>query len=148
MNDKYLRNSPIGYYLFSTGMWQYWDMFAPNPSNLDCYLEYQVIYQDGSVENKNFYRIYDMNLVDKYLHERFRKYVERIIPESSNYLWAPLAERLAYDAYVRTKKMPNRVTLRLHSRTLEFQKPKKEFRTVEFFQLVVTPKALEKFGTL
>src|SRR4051812_8909092 len=31
-NQKYLKDSPVQFYLLSTGFWQYWDMFSPNPA--------------------------------------------------------------------------------------------------------------------
>ncbi|MBL8047203.1 MAG: hypothetical protein JNJ45_00845 [Chthonomonas sp.] len=139
-NDRVIRAGPLSYYIISTGFWQYWDMFAPNPSNMDCHMEYEVIYTDGSSERRNFYRIYAMGQIDKFLHERFRKYVERLIPESAFYLWPGLAKRLAYESYERRRVMPSRVRLILVTSNVAYGRPKPPMREIEFYHHVVNPK--------
>src|SRR5690349_14010871 len=43
LNWKYLKGSPLMYYPGVTGFWQFWDMFSPNPANVDLYLEADVV---------------------------------------------------------------------------------------------------------
>src|SRR5882762_5427021 len=46
-NEEWKYKSPTKYYLLSTGLWQYWDMFSPNPSNLDIWWDSIVTYRSG-----------------------------------------------------------------------------------------------------
>lgn len=139
-NDRTVRAGFMGNYLIVPGFWQYWDMFSPNPSPTDCYLRYEIIYSDGTDETKDFYRIYTMSAWDKYRHERFRKFVERLIPENAYYLWPTVAKRLAVEAYARRGVMPSRVRLLLYTRNAVYMKPKPDYRIIEFYQHVVIPK--------
>ncbi|MBC8063326.1 MAG: hypothetical protein H7Y17_00725, partial [Chlorobia bacterium] len=59
-NWKYLKSSPLIFYPGVTGFWQYWDMFSPNPAQVDLYLEADVVFQDGTKKRFKFPRIYTM----------------------------------------------------------------------------------------
>jgi hypothetical protein len=61
-------------YLVWTGLFQKWDMFAPNPSKLNCYVGAQILFRDGHSTLWNFPRIENLGIVDKYFKERYRKY--------------------------------------------------------------------------
>ena len=50
LNVRVLKQDPMAWqarYLSTTGLWQYWDMFAPDPSNLDVWFDALVTYRDG-----------------------------------------------------------------------------------------------------
>jgi hypothetical protein len=96
-NQKYLKNfKPIPAYLFITGTWQYWDMFAPNPASMDIWVDAEVIYRDGSKKHYQYPRIFLLSIPEKYPSERFRKFYERVNDNNYSYLWPPFALRIAY----------------------------------------------------
>lgn len=118
LNDKYIRQSPVHYYFAMTGTWQYWDMFAPDPLQIDYWCEAAVEFADGSVKTGYYPRIKTLPLYEKYFKERFRKYLERAHLESASYLWGPFAHRVALNAYTDPNNPPVRVTLIRHWRRI------------------------------
>lgn len=101
---NYGRQSILGYYPLSTGFWQYWDMFAPNPVDYDLYATADVVYKDGSSITYKYPRMYELDLLNKYVAERYRKFFERV--NVMQPLWAPFAKRIAL---VSTKSLNNPV---------------------------------------
>src|SRR5215469_9235794 len=61
-------------YLVWTGLFQKWDMFAPDPSKLNCYLGAQIAFRDGRTALWTFPRMENLGVIDKYFKERYRKY--------------------------------------------------------------------------
>jgi hypothetical protein len=96
-NSKYaLPSPPLQAYLFTTGFWQYWDMFSPNPSQTDIWCDAEVVYKNGEKKIYHYPRVSSMSLTQKYVSERYRKFYERVNQEKYSYLWAPFAQRIAY----------------------------------------------------
>lgn len=94
-NRQWFKRSNLHYYLTSTGFWQYWDMFAPNPSDTDLWGTATVTYKDGATKLYAYPRIYDLPIPRKYLMERYRKFFERASNDGFKYLWIPFAKRVA-----------------------------------------------------
>ena len=86
---------PTHAYLLSTGFWQYWDMFAPEPADTDFYCTADVTYRDGRKETYKYPRMYDLSIPDKFLEERFRKFFERGYDSTRPYMWARIGQRIA-----------------------------------------------------
>lgn len=118
-NTKYLKDSPLRYYLLTTGVWQSWDMFAPNPSNTDIWGDAEVVYQDGSVERYAYPRMYEMPILEKYLKERFRKFYERANDDGYRYMWPVFAQRIAYEMNRHPGNPPARVKLYRYKMVLD-----------------------------
>jgi hypothetical protein len=96
-NHKYLKSfQPLVGYLFITGSWQYWDMFSPNPSQIDIWADAEVIYRDGTRKRYQYPRIFLLPIPSKYPNERFRKFYERVNEDRYSYLWPQFALRIAY----------------------------------------------------
>jgi len=112
--DQEFISKPIQCYLFTTGFWQYWDMFAPNPSNIDFYGDAVIHYKDGSTSIYLYPRMFLLSIPEKYLKERYRKFFERAHAEEYPYLWAPFALRVALLNYKDPKNPPIKVDLRRH----------------------------------
>ncbi len=104
-NAKYAKPSFLRFYTLGTGFWQYWDMFAPNPSSVDLWGSASVIYADGTETIYNYPRMADMGYTERYLRERYRKFFERTV--YSEYLWPPFTARVAL---LMTKRADNPVT--------------------------------------
>jgi hypothetical protein len=112
--DQEYIESPIQCYLFTTGFWQYWDMFAPNPSNIDFWGDAIVHYKDGSQKVYQYPRIYLMPIYEKFFKERYRKFYERANDSIYPYLFKPFAMRVALLNYTNHSNPPVRVDLRRH----------------------------------
>lgn len=96
LNYKHLKkSSPVQLYLFTTGFWQYWDMFAPDPVQTDMWADAIITYRDGRQRRYQYPRIYLLDLPSKYVKERYRKFYERAGGRNATYLWRPFAERIA-----------------------------------------------------
>jgi hypothetical protein len=96
-NADYLKRlQPVAAYLFATGTWQYWDMFAPNPAQTDLWVDAEVIYRDGTRKHHAYPRMFALPIQSKYPQERYRKYYERVNEDKYSYLWPLFALRIAY----------------------------------------------------
>jgi hypothetical protein len=96
-NSRYLKTfPPVAVWLFVTGTWQYWDMFAPNPLGTDSWVDAEIIYKDGSHKFYLYPRMYALSLLEKMPQERFRKYLERAGDPGMPWLWPQFALRIAY----------------------------------------------------
>lgn len=70
-------------YMTFTGFMQSWNMFSPNPDNLDVYAEAKITHKDGTVQTWLFPRMVDMDYVKRYQEERWRKFIE--VPTHGSY---------------------------------------------------------------
>jgi hypothetical protein len=95
-NYKFLKPSPIKFYSLATGFWQYWDMFAPNPSSIDQWGDAEITYKDGTVQRYQYPRMYLLSIPLKYVKERYRKFYERAGGDDCSYMWPQFAQRIAY----------------------------------------------------
>lgn len=113
-NSRYLKASPVKYYMVPTGFWQYWDMFAPNPASVDLWGDAQVTYADGTVARYRYPRMYELGLGEKYLKERYRKFYERASQDRFRHMWPDFAQRVALLMAKDPNNLPVRVALTRH----------------------------------
>lgn len=113
-NMNQLVPSPIKFYMLGTGFWQYWDMFAPNPSNTDIWVDALVRFKDGSQKVYSYPRMANLPLIAKYAKERYRKFYERINPDEDVTMWPHFAQHIAYLECTDLKNPPVMVALRRH----------------------------------
>ncbi len=118
LSDKGVREGPLKYYLMSTGLWQYWDMFAPDPLRLDYYVDAVVRYEDGTLREAKFPRLADMPVLSRYAKERYRKYIERVQGDEAYFLQPELAQWIALQNFDDPKNPPVGVNIRRHSRRI------------------------------
>jgi hypothetical protein len=86
----------VGPYFLWSGLWQGWDMFAPNPYSTNAYLEAEVVFRDGQQRVWKFPRMQDLGLVDRYFKERYRKWAnERVRMDANSVLWPDAARYIA-----------------------------------------------------
>ncbi|MBS1716498.1 MAG: hypothetical protein JSS72_02055 [Armatimonadetes bacterium] len=100
-----LRETPLKYYLLCTGLWQYWDMFAPNPANTNDWAYANVTYSDGHWEHIPYPRIETLPIPQKFIMERYRKFFERV-GEANEPIRRRFAERMALIAGRRGDAFP------------------------------------------
>ena len=86
----------IAPYMLWSGLFQSWDMFAPDPSKVNAYIEAVVTLRDGQRRTWKCPRMQDLSLVQRYFKERYRKYGhERLRLDSSAPLWPDAARHIA-----------------------------------------------------
>jgi hypothetical protein len=90
-------SAPFYAYLYTTGFWQYWDMFAPDPSQSDLWLDAEVEYLDGTKKIYEYPHMKKMSLAEKFIYERHRKFTERVNMETvqAQFLRAPFGQAIA-----------------------------------------------------
>lgn len=115
-DDQYLKSlSAVHLYLFTTGSWQYWDMFAPDPAFYDWYGDAVIHYKNGSTKVSLYPRMFLESIPKKYLEERFRKFYERAHNENDYpYIFPQFCYRQALLNYTDPNNPPVRVELRRH----------------------------------
>lgn len=118
-NTRYVKDSPLRYYLLTTGVWQSWDMFAPNPSNVDFWGDAEVLYEDGTSERYPYPRMYELPILEKYVKERFRKFFERAGDDGYRFMWPVFAQRVAYEMDKHPGNPPVRVKLYRYRQVLQ-----------------------------
>lgn len=146
-NWKYLKDwKPFRFYMNTAGVWQYWDMFAPNPSNSDFWGDAYVEYRDGTKKRYPYYRIYDMPIPIKYYRERFRKFFERAGVDQFRFIWPTFAQRVALEMDTMPGNPPVRVRLWRHLQRVSAPgKPMpKGYEDFEYFVYDVDQEALAK----
>jgi hypothetical protein len=147
-NERYIRVSPVQTYVLTTGFWQYWDMFAPNPASVDYYGTAEVTYKDGSKLTYEYPRVYTLPIPAKYPNERYRKFYERASSESFQYLWPHFAQRVALVSFKDKQNPPVKVKLFRHS--LVIARPRKpqetQYTKKEYFSYDVVLPDLERLS--
>jgi hypothetical protein len=82
-------------YLVWTGLFQSWDMFSPSPKTINSYVEATVTYADGKVRIWSFPRMEQLNLTDRYMKERYRKFAEVLKEDMYSAMWPDVARHVA-----------------------------------------------------
>jgi hypothetical protein len=101
-------------YMLWTGLFQKWDMFAPDPSKLNNYVTANVIYRDGRTAQWTFPRMENLGYVDKYFKERYRKYAsDNLRLDTHSALW-PDAARYVARAVATPSETPAEIDLVRH----------------------------------
>jgi hypothetical protein len=136
---------PLRAYVGVTGFWQYWDMFSPNPSHTDIWVDAEVVYRDGTVKVYQYPRIFLLSIPEKFLKERYRKFYERVNSNDHMLLRSVFAERIAH-LNDDPKNPP--VTVRLRRHWLDIVGPGKvqptKYNEYIYYIHAVDPKKLEQ----
>lgn len=139
--------NPVSYYMETTGLWQYWDMFAPNPSALDYWIDAKVTLKNGESVIYDYPRMKKMGLVQKYLKERYRKYTERLNDNSYAWKWPHTSYWVAAHVWTDPNNPPVKVVLRRH--WIDVQPPgkvtKSTYTDADFYSMYVDANVLKGF---
>lgn len=146
-NAKFKQQSPTSRVVMWSGLWQYWDMFAPNPASVDIYLDSYVEYADGSTREVMYPRMYELPLGEKYLMERYRKYVERVNGDEYYEKWPQLATWMAARAWTDPDNPPVHIRMRRNWRQIQAQDSVTPdgYNHYFFYEKDVTREELERF---
>lgn len=101
----------IGPYMLGSGLWQGWDMFAPNPLSTVIDLEAEVTFRDGTRETWVFPRMEEMSYWERYRKERYRTWRGRLRMEKWSAAWPDTARYVAR-LHDRPEKPPVSVNLK------------------------------------
>lgn len=87
------------YFLWS-GLFQSWDMFAPQPKSANDYIQAVIITHDGKLHTWKFPRMEQLSLFQRYSKERYRKFAENLEDSKNEVLWPDVSRHLArsYDS--------------------------------------------------
>jgi hypothetical protein len=133
-------------YLLFTGIWQGWDMFAPNPLSINTYLVAEVTLKDGSVVIWPFPRMEFLGFFEKYYQERWRKWAaDNVRLDKNSALW-PDAARYVARLHARLPSPPAQVKLIRHWADIPppaRAQQKDEWKSFTFFTYEVLPRDLE-----
>jgi hypothetical protein len=99
-------------YLRWTGLFQKWDMFAPDPSKLNNYVSAVILYRNGSSSLWSFPRMENLGLFEKYVKERYRKYAnDNLRLDGYSAAWPDAARYIARASNNRPSNPPIAVAL-------------------------------------
>ncbi|HRF59027.1 MAG TPA: hypothetical protein PLH94_03825 [Fimbriimonadaceae bacterium] len=141
-----LHQTPFQYYLMSTGFWQSWDMFAPNPANTDVWVDAKITFRDGTERLYPYPRMKSLSIPVKYFKERYRKFLERAHVDDNAWLRPRFAQRIALEAFEDPQNPPTRVVLRRHFRKVlpPHRVTPDGYTVVEYFDYPVDQAQLRK----
>jgi hypothetical protein len=82
-------------YVLWTGLFQRWDMFAPDPPTINSYIKAVVIDQDRHIHVWPFPRMEELPLGERFQKERYRKFADVLPQPQMAPLWPYVARRIA-----------------------------------------------------
>ena len=82
-------------YMRWSGLFQSWNMFAPNPRSINAYVEAAVITRNGTVRNWKFPRMEQLSVSERFVKERYRKFVENLPEQKYSAIWPDVARHIA-----------------------------------------------------
>jgi len=82
-------------YMLGSGLWQGWNMFAPDPLAIDIDVDAQLVFRDGSRKTWVFPRMEEMGYWERYRKERYRKWRERVRLDAFAVVWPDTARYIA-----------------------------------------------------
>jgi hypothetical protein len=88
-------NAAVSPYLLWSGLFQNWNMFAPEPLKLNCSVEAQITFRDGRTRTWRFPLMQDLGLAERYQKERYRKFTEYVRADSNSAMWPDAARFVA-----------------------------------------------------
>ena len=135
-------------YLRSTGLWQDWSMFSPDPLRLNLHVEALVRYRDGREVTYALPRLHRLPRWERVLTERYRKWeVDWLRMDGNRFIWEDGA-RFILRQLPENRENPVE-SIRLFRRWHEIEDPRIRFREwgyrvldtdlvgYEFFQMKV-----------
>lgn len=143
-NKIYIQHSKLKDILRVTGTHQNWNMFAPNPIQQDTWVDANVKLADESAVNLLYPRGSQMGYVERFIKERYRKFIETAHLDDNGFLWPTLANYMARLQYAKTPDNPPVfLTLKRHTRPVM---PPGVPQPTDFYEFVFfeTPISLER----
>ena len=112
------KSVPVSGYLYPTGLWQYWDMFAPDPAQVDYWCDAEVMFLDGTKSTFKYPRINSLSIPEKFMQERHRKFYERVNNEKTPFFWPSFGQAIAFKMATDQNNPPTQVTIIRHHQSV------------------------------
>ena len=94
-----LRNKFVNWitpYMLWSGLWQGWDMFAPDPLSINAHLEALITFRDGTQATWVFPRMDKLGYFERYRKERYRKWASSYVRlDSYSAIWPSTSRYIA-----------------------------------------------------
>jgi hypothetical protein len=116
--DRDMVNRIFATYMRWSGLWQGWDMFAPEPLVVNQDVEADVTLSDGRSEHYIWPRMNELGLAERYQKERYRKWRERLPDETYKMIWPDAARWVARRFCNTASNPPVQVTLTQYTVTV------------------------------
>jgi hypothetical protein len=99
------------------GLWQGWDMFAPNPRDEDVFVSTEIYFADGTQKTSIVTKMSNFSYLERYQKERWRKFFnDNLRLDSNKAMWNAAAEWFAREASLENGHPVARVELVRHWR--------------------------------
>jgi hypothetical protein len=86
---RYPGKGILSAYLQTTGLWQEWSMFSPDPLRLNVHIEAKVRYLDGTETFFTLPRLHLLPPIERIFSERYRKWsADWLRMDANRHLWA------------------------------------------------------------
>jgi hypothetical protein len=82
-------------YMRWTGLFQTWDMFAPNPIPTNTYIKAVVITEHHYIYTWDYPRMDQLGFGERYRKERYRKFEENLLQDRTSLLLADVTKHIA-----------------------------------------------------
>lgn len=121
------------------GLWQNWQMFAPDPRRDDIFVDGQVTLADGRTIERNLSRMWVLPLFEQYRRERWRKlFNDYIRTDKYKRHWPAIGEWLMRDVSDQETSPAVHVELRRHWREAKPDLPggdtEKNWQMMKFYE--------------
>ncbi len=80
-------------YAQRAGLFQSWDMFAPNPVSANTYVDAEITFRNGQKRLWTFPQMNELGYVERYFKERYRKFANERLQLATNSALLPDAAR-------------------------------------------------------
>jgi hypothetical protein len=93
-----------------SGLFQAWDMFAPDPKSVNAYIKATIVTQNHHIKIFTFPRMEQLSFAERYRKERYRKFAETLMQEQNAAVWPDIARHVAR-SYNNSVDPPYKVSL-------------------------------------
>jgi hypothetical protein len=104
----------VARYAQRTGLFQSWDMFAPNPKNDNIYVDAEITFRDGQKRVWTFPQMNELGYTERYFKERYRKFANERLHLATNAVLLPDAARYIARLNANASNPPQSVKLVYH----------------------------------
>lgn len=108
----------VATYLFNAIQWQDWSMFAPNPLQVNRYVDAEVTFKDDSHQRFSLPRLSRLNYWGAWIEKRYRKYQHRLAEETVPAYAEDFARYVAKKMFVDPQNPPVKVAVQSHESPL------------------------------
>ena len=129
-------------YVLWTGLFQRWDMFAPDPPTANSYIKAVVIDQDRHIHVWPFPRMEELPLGERFQKERYRKFADVLPQPQMALLWPDISRRIAGQFDSQAGALDKVMLIQFQSEITPGADTEPPFRPTIFYEDYVHPETL------